>query len=377
MKLTTEQRVQKANIWLMRSTEYCLYSGVIMMGKIAIEDGQGITAYTNGRDVKYGRDFVDKLDDKELRALILHENLHKAFRHLTLWKGIHKQNPRVANMACDYVINLMIYDSDRDGTEVRLPAGGLLDERFRGMDSGTVFRILLEEGADGADGDALDEHGWGDGEALDEEQLAKDIDQALRQGKMLAGKMGGNIPREVDEALEPKVNWREALAEFISSFCTEKEESTWRRPSRRHVHNDVYMPSMYSESIGRLVVAIDTSGSISGDVISQFLGEVQGICTQVIPEAIDLLYWESTVVGHEKYERDQLDSVLSSTRPVGGGGTDVRELFTYIDERKIKPVAVVVLTDGETPYPESLEYPTLFGMLGNVIAPVGKTIKIN
>ena len=144
-KLTAEQRVQKAHIAMMNDPKYCLYSGIFMMGKTEVLDTGCPTAYTNGRDVKYGRKFVDKLSDPELKGLILHENLHKAFRHLTVWEDLHKQDHRRANMACDYVINLMIYDLDQSGINVKLPEGGLLDEQYRGMDAGTVFRLLKDK----------------------------------------------------------------------------------------------------------------------------------------------------------------------------------------------------------------------------------------
>jgi len=122
-KLTAEQRVQKSHVALMNNPKYCMYSGIFMLGKTEVRDDVP-TAGTDGRNTYYGRKFVDKLDERELKGLILHENLHKAFRHTTVWKHLYKENPRIANMACDYVINLMIVDSDTDGKEVKLPEGG-------------------------------------------------------------------------------------------------------------------------------------------------------------------------------------------------------------------------------------------------------------
>ena len=86
-KLTVEQRIQRAHVWLMKHPKYCLYSGIFMLGKVSVEDDLP-TAATNGRDVFYGREFSSKLPDEQLRAVILHENLHKAFRHLTTWKHL-------------------------------------------------------------------------------------------------------------------------------------------------------------------------------------------------------------------------------------------------------------------------------------------------
>lgn len=379
-KLTAEQRVQKAHVWLMKHPKYCLYSGVLMIGKTEVKDEGCPTAYTDGRNTAYGRKFVDKLSESDLKGLILHENLHKAFRHTTVWKHLYKEQAQLANMACDYVINLMIVDADDGANEVTLPEGGLLDEKYRGMDAGTVYRMLkkdAESGGGGGEG-GFDEHGWESAEGMspeEKEQLARDVDQALRQGAILAGKMKGNVPREIGDVLTPKVDWREALREFITSFCVDKDESTWRRPSRRWIGDDVYMPSLIGESVGRVVVAIDMSGSIGSDEVSQFLGEVRDICDRVKPEGIDLLYWDTEVCQHEKYEQDQLDNLLGSTKPRGGGGTNPQCIVDYMDEKKIKAECAIVLTDGYVPnWGDGWSCPTLWGITTDAVSGVGKTV---
>jgi predicted metal-dependent peptidase len=383
-KLTVEQRVQKAHVWLMGNADYCLYSGIIMLGKTEVNDTVP-TACTDGRNTQYGRKFCDKLNDKELRGLILHENLHKAFSHLTTWRNLWDKNPRLANMACDYVINLMIHDSDREGKNVKLPEGGLLDEKFRGMDANTVYKLLEQDPPDedegGGGGGGLDEHDWegANGMTADEkEQLARDIDQGLRQGALLAGKMKGNVPREITDALTPKVDWREALREFVTSFCQERDEATWRRPSRRWIGQDVYMPSMIGESVGRLAVCIDMSGSIGTEEVGQFLGEVKAICETVRPEGIDLLYWDTQVCQHETYEQSQLDQLVASTKPKGGGGTDPQCIPDYLLAKKLKPECAVILTDGYvSSWGEGWPCPTLWGITTkNLVAGVGKSVSV-
>ena len=397
--LTAEQRVQKAHVWLMKNPKYCLYSGIFMLGKVEVDDATP-TACTNGRDVKYGRAFVDKLTDSELRFVILHENLHKAFRHLTTWRHLYDKDHRLANMACDYVINLMIFDSDKDGREVSVPKiGCLLDEKYRGLDAGTVFRMLQEdppEGEGGGEGDkdgegegtgqgngqgGFDEHDWDGGREMSEsekESLARDIDQALRQGTLLAGKMSGNVPREVADALTPKVDWRAALREFVTSLCVDKDESTWRRPNRRWIGQDVYMPSLIGESVGRIVVGVDMSGSIGTEEIGQFLGEIKSICDSVKPEGIDLLYWDTAVCQHETYERDNLDSLLTSTKPAGGGGTDPRCIPEFIRDKRIKAECAVILTDGYVcSWGGDWPCPTLWGITtNNITSEIGSTVHV-
>lgn len=381
MDLTAEQRIQKAHIWLMKQPKYCLYSGIFMMGKTSVEDGLP-TAATDGYNTYYGREFTSTLNEKELRAVILHENLHKAFRHIVIWRHLYKDQPMLANCACDYVINLMIHDSDPEGKSVKLPSMALLEEKYRGMDAGTVFKLLkkdVQEGKNPFNGRSLDEHDWEKAKQLTPEEIEKvknEIEQALRQGKLLAGKMGVNVPREIGDILDAKVNWKDALRDFVTSFCQDKDESTWKKPSRRRIGEDIYMPSSFKETIGRVVIGIDMSGSIGPEDISQFLGEVKNICDDVKPEGIDLLYWDTDVCQHEKYEQAELNSLLQTTKPRGGGGTDVNCVFNYVDEKKIKAECVIVLTDGYTPFPESLKLPTIFAMTTDVISPVGINVRI-
>jgi predicted metal-dependent peptidase len=400
-KLSVEQRVQKDHVWLMKNPKYCLYSGILMIGVTEVKDDVP-TACTDGRNTYYGRAFMDKLSDKERRAVILHENLHKAFRHTTMWKHLYKEWPELANMACDYVINILIHDSDPSGTDVALPSSALLDFKFRGLDAGEVFRRLKKEAddngsirvktagdqvgkdipiVDGGVGEGFDQHDWDSAEGMtteEKEQLARDVDQALRQGAILAGKMSANVPREIAELTEAKVDWREALREFITSFCADKDESTWRRPSRRWIGEDVYMPSTIGETVGRVVVGIDMSGSIGPQEIGQFLGEVKKICETVRPDGIDLLYWDTAICQHEKYEQDQLENLLASTKPRGGGGTDPQCIPDFIKANNIKAECAIILTDGYvSSWGDGWTCPTLWGITTQEVSDIGKTVHIN
>ena len=82
------------------------------------------------------------------------------------------------------------------------------------------------------------------------------------------------------------------------------------------------MPSMIGEKVGHIVVAIDTSGSIGGKELDEFLAEVKGVAEEVNPEMVDLIYWDGSVAEHEKYEGAEVSNIVSSTKPKGGGGTD-------------------------------------------------------
>lgn len=352
--LTADQRLTKAVVSIMDNPKYVALSGVLMLGSKRIEPDEAKcpTAYTNGRDEVYGEKFVDELNDAELRFVVLHECYHKLYRHMTTWKHLFDKHAMAANMACDYVINLKISDENKDGFATPPNIGVCLDEKYRDWDSARVFNDLMKDAKECSGkgkGKPLDGHGWEEAQAMDAEEakkLERDIDAAIRQGALAAGKMGSGDDRSFADLLETKVNWREVLRDFVSSFCTGNDYSTWRRPNRRFVGAGHYLPSGVSESVGELVLAIDTSGSIGNRELGQFLGEVKAICETVKPERVRVLYWDTKVAREEVYEQGELASLIDSTKPAGGGGTMVECVPEYIAAKQLKPQAVVVLTDG-------------------------------
>ena len=382
-QLTAEQRIERIHVQLMKHPNFCLFSGLFMIGKVEVKDKTASgTAQTNGVDVVYDRAFVDNLNDKQLAFLILHENMHKAYRHLVVWQSLRKKNAKLANMACDYVINLQIRDYDPNNEMTYFPTDaqgnvlGLIDERFRGMDSAQVFKILEEDqqggGGQGEGKDSLDGHEWDEAQDMSDqskEEVAKEIEQALRQGSMLVGKMGGNVSREIGDMLVPKIDWREALRDFVKTAMQGKDKTTWKRLHKRYIASDLIMPSSYSEQVGGIAIGVDTSGSIGGEELNQFLSEVKSICDEVSPEQIDLLYWDTHVASRETYQGNELSNLVESTKPAGGGGTQPACVPKYMKKHDIRPECLIILTDGYIPYQDpsdwAIEAPVLWCIKGN------------
>lgn len=397
-----ERKLQKCKITLMRNQKFALLQGVMMVGRTYINDFIP-TACTNGRDESYGRKFVKDLPEKELAFVIAHEAGHKMYRHLSTWKKLHEEDARLANSAMDYVINLMLKDLDPSESVIAMPRFteavgkakkgdfmGLIDERFRGMNTKQVFDILKQEKQEGGDGegdegDGFDDHDWKAADELSDEEkkeLAREIDQAIRQGLIAhqkrVGSGAGGLDRELGDLLAPKVDWREVLREFVKATCNAKDTSSWRRVNRRFLSTGHYMPSMIGEKVGHLVVAIDTSGSIGGPELDEFLSEVKGIAEEVNPEVVDLIYWDGDVAAHEKYEGAEVSNIVSSTKPKGGGGTDPSCVSKYLKDEGIKPEAIIVLTDGYVPnWGDEWTAPIMWVISGgntSAVADHGKTI---
>ena len=407
VRLPAEKRIEVVHVSLMRDPKFALFAGLFMVGKISIVESEHYTASTNGRDAKYGRTFVDSLTDKELAFLIMHENMHKCYRHLTTWRKLWEVNAGIANNACDFVINIQLHDMDPQETCLAFPRDkttgqriGCFDERFRGMDAKQVFDILMEEGGDeGEDGDegdgpsggkdsdeggngtkrkgfgkfpTLDEHEWEDaksGMSEDEKkQLERDIDQVLRQGGIYAGKVGGNMPREIGELLKPKIDWRAVVQRFVRTSLKDRDSASWRKAHKNFLWQDVILPSILGKRMKWLVIGMDTSGSIQGQLLTDFLSEMNGCLASVGADRVDVIYWDAEVAGHETY-KGNTKNIVHQTNPKGGGGTDPDVVVDFMQEKRMTPDALIMLSDGHMHTNKqkwsAIKAPTLWCILGN------------
>ena len=390
-----EVRLKKAHIALMKHPETALYSGVMLMGKSEVSDDK-FTAYTDGVNKRYSKPFLETIDcEPKLRGLVLHENLHVALKQIPRGKDMFKEDSKIANMAADFVVNDIIANikgtiSGGNEAIVALPEGALYDPFFHNWNMREVYNYIRKENpqrgkgtgssSDGHEdgdeqnsspsqggkqnsnnkikangkeydmgGDGFDEHDWESFKDITPEELKElsdGIDKALREGGMLAGRMGAKMPRAIGELLEPKIDWRDALRDFVSSAMKGKDEFTWRKMNKRQMANDIYMPSMENETIGEVIVAIDTSGSIGGAELTEFATELASICDLVQPDAVRVLWWDTMVHGEQVFKADSYGQIASLLKPLGGGGTHVGSVATYINEKKLNAECVIVFTDG-------------------------------
>ena len=383
-RFTAQQRLERAHVRLMDIPELRFFGAISLYGDNTIGSDVTATAATDGINTYYNPEFVQTLDDKELLFVVLHEQMHKAYKHLIVWKHLVTKDALLANMSMDYVINLQLVDLQnktrgRYFTTPLLKEGEhkgephcLVDEAYRDMGTQQVFDILEQkntqsppedgdehnagEGGEGnpenskltAAGDTAsnnseeeeqyspeiqeleermcDDHNWGSGEeeksAEELEEIAEELDRAIRQAVQVAGDSAGEFAATIRELVEVNTPWEELLAEFIQASCKGDDRSTFQRFNRRLLGSGVYAPSTVGEAIGSIVVAVDTSASIGQDDIDRFLSEVQVIVEDVVPEKVHLLYWDTVVANHEIFDEDDYDSLTETTKPRGGGGTN-------------------------------------------------------
>jgi len=163
----------------------------------------------------------------------------------------------------------------------------------------------------------------------------------------------------------------------VTTVSAGRDSSTWSRPNRRWLAQDMYMPSPYSESVGPVVIGIDTSGSISPRDIAGFLAEIGSITQHVPPERIHLLYWDTKIAREETYMPGEYASLAQSTKPAGGGGTDPTCVKEFVQRMHTKPEFVLMLSDGYIfgDWP-NFNAPTMWAMTSDVTAHNATTIRI-
>lgn len=377
------------------------------------------TMATDGQHLAYGPKFVASLTPAELEGVLAHEVMHCALAHhcrrgsrdLKLW-----------NQAADYAINYLLVANG-----FTLPSGALLDSAFDNLSAEEIYGRLQQSalpspssnsdsqtsssgggsgtqdgsepgssppstnqptsGSDGQRGgadcdypgnfgavlDATDENGKPASEAeIQRQQQEWNIaaEQALHAAKS-CGLSPLGVERQLIESRESKQDWRSALREFVAA--RDPADYRWTPPNRRHVYVGLYLPSVQREGIGKLVLAVDTSGSIGDKELALFAGEITAIADQAQPESIVVLYCDAAVQSFQEFAPG--DAI--QLEPKGGGGTNFRPAFEWVEQEGIQPACLIYLTDLCCQrYPAEPEYPTLWVTNSRGSAPFGETIRI-
>lgn len=353
--IDVETRLKKAHIKLIKHPETCLYGGVILMGETSVVDNKAEcpTAYTDGYNKRYGREFMESLTDREIAGVVLHENLHVLLKHIPRHRDLWKENKRLANIAMDYVVNDIITEVGKKHPDlVQLPNGCFYDPMFTGWSVRRVYDYLKKEmdegGGSSRPNEAFDNHDGdavGDMEPSDIDKLSKSIDEAIHQGGILAGRFGAKIPRVIKDLMQPDIDWREVLQDFWTAHVRGADELTWRRFNKHRLADNYYLPSSINESVGEVILAIDTSGSISSVDIAKVASRVQELCDTLPPERVRILWWDTQVHGEQVFEGDY-SNIASLLKPMGCGGTRAGCVSDYIVKNNLSADCMVMFTDG-------------------------------
>lgn len=318
------------------------------------------TAATDGRNFYYNSRFIEMLRPKEIEFLFGHEVLHCVYDHFGR-RG--ERDPQIWNIANDFCVNADLIEH-KVGEKITTVAC-LFDPKYKGLSSEEIYDELMKNvkkiSLDDLVNQMLDEHldGEGEGEGKDgegkgrprlSEEERRQIRDEIKEAMLAAAQTvdgAGNIPagvrRMIKELTEPQLNWRELLRMNLES--TIKADYTWMRASRRGWHMDAVMPGQKPDEMIDIAVALDASGSISGDMLRDFLSEIQGIMDSFPAFRIHVVTFDTDTYNPQQYDSDNLDTICDYEVD-GGGGTDFDCVWNYFKEQEIVPRRLIMFTDG-------------------------------
>jgi len=425
-KLTAEEKLRKSRNTIYTNRGGCIMAPVLSMGQSSIV--QDIpTAATNGRDKFYSSAYFDSLEDiREVIGVDMHEGVHIFLRHMQRHPDLIKEDFALFNAAADYADNDFLYQIPGYGEWFVLPKGHLYDAKFHGWSVREIYDFLKngrdkdkpednqgqgdgqgDEQGDGQGNDngppsdctmpdgstgrevggkkykteTLDEHdpnGYNNMSEAEQEQHEKEITRAIHEASVLCGTQDMGMPRQLAQAQEREADWREVTQQFFQNQTRGRDELTRSRFNRKRLVDGLYMAAPYGERLGRVIIAADASGSIDDKALASWLNHIAMVADQCEPDAVEVLWWDSNVVGHQTIEGGY-KNLASVLKPVGGGGTNVSSVAKYIKDKKIDADCVIVLTDGwvESDIKWDIDMPTLWVVTERetFVPPSGQVVK--
>lgn len=363
---------QQAKDTLTRARTHLLFNhgffGALALRLRLAEDSSHKTMAVDGRTVFYNPDFVNSISFTLCQAVLAHEVMHCVFDHMGRQAA---RNPRRWNQATDYAINQILEDSGFD-----LEGTGLLNPAYKGMSADEIYNLLPPDDDDGSGtGDPMDQLLPGNGQSP-AQQNQQAVDWAIAAGQAAAaakqaGKLPGSLERFLDALPKAKVDWKAQLRRFINERS--KNDYSWAHPQRRFLARGLVLPGLYSESMGTCVAVSDDSGSVSNELLQALAAEIDAIASVAEPQRLIHISCDARINHVGEFGPGDKFQMVSK----GGGGTDFRPPFDYLEENGIKPSCLVYLTDGYGPFPEAAPaYPVLWVMTTDEVPPWGEHIKI-
>jgi predicted metal-dependent peptidase len=334
---------------------------LIMLNKVWRKDLPTAGVSKNGINFQLAinEDFWTSLSEMHQMGLLKHELLHIAFGHLTSFKSF--KNKRLANVAMDMEINQYI---DEDW----LPEGGIDINDYEDLNlerkagcryyydklnqfqdekdkNGSCGNNEMDELLDQvANGEVPDHSTWEEFEDLSEAEkklIEKQLQKVLSDAKEQTIKKRGNVPGEIEgvivieEIVAPKFDWRGYIRRFTGVSTKVFTKKIRRKENRRFSDN----PGLKIKMKQHMLLAIDTSGSVSDSELQEFMGEIHHIYKVGVD--VTMIQCDTSIRSIEPYKGKHEINVA------GRGGTEFDPVLDYYNANQKKYTSLVYFTDGE------------------------------
>ena len=333
-------------------------------------------AATDGKNILVNPDAFFKYELRERVFILGHEIVHNVYNDVDFLHRCRKSgtvpmsdgttlpfDEKAMQHAMDYRINALL----KEGDIGKAPKDCLLDDKIATSQDSVVdvYKKVYEDyeknGNLGKDGfDVVLIPGTSTGQspsAAAQNQQVWQIEVKTAQ-KLEEMKNKGNIPaglkRLFEEILNPQIPWIDKIRSIVSRK-TGSGTYTWRKPDRRFIVRDIYIPSRSGFGAGHIVVWGDTSGSMGDKELCHTMAELTSIMEDTRPERLTVIWCDAAIHRIDELESPsdmaQLTYDAAKDGVGGGGGTRVNPVFEWIDNLERKPEMFIGFTDGYVDFP--------------------------
>jgi predicted metal-dependent peptidase len=320
---------------------------------------------TTPKKFEYNDDFIDTLRDEQIAYTLTNCAMHYALDYK------HRQESRIQwlwKLAQDYAINSLLINNGMNA-----PKYINHDIRFDKISAEEIYNTLEDE-----IDDKQEEHDSVEHIHYEQEIVDKEVDKSIIDNNtqiLNKAKKYGDLPLGIEilipELNDSKIDWKNELYEVIEQSI--KFDYRLSPPNKRFLSMGVALPSL-GGSKAKIVIAIDSSGSIDNEQLRIFLSEVQGIMNQFENFEIDLITADVKV--HEHIILQPGD--ILEQKIIGGGGTNFENTFTYIQNNIHDITLFLYFTDGIGKFPkEESTFETIWVITNDKVkVPFGRCIQL-
>lgn len=365
------------------------FYGLLLMHMIYAVSEEIETACTDGVRITFGIDFLDSLSDSELDFVMMHEILHVVLQHC--FRG-DVEDPEAYNIAADIVVNSNIMlENGMKASSITLSKYGIAmhvapdGKEGHEYTAEQVYAMLPKnlnkkgnnkKGNNKSPGSAVgrakkeiskeqhqpvrvwDDHSrWG---KYEEDDTLRDVwvkrfeDAAeaikIRDPSNARGLLPAFAERILKELKKTQTDWWTILNDFIQE---EVVDYSFAPPDRRFDDSPFFLPDFNGKEdrVEDILFMIDTSGSMSDDMIAAAYSEVKGAIDQFNGKLKGWLgFFDAAIIKPQPFSDENEFKII---KPAGGGGTDFQIIFEYVFHHMSDklPASIIILSDGYAPFP--------------------------
>ncbi|MEA1917607.1 MAG: VWA-like domain-containing protein [Campylobacterota bacterium] len=326
----------------------------MLASRLKHEKSSTINSYaSNGVRFLYNEEFIESKTIDELHFILTNAVMHHILAHQQ--RKLNRKGP-LWQLATDFAINNIL---KKNG--LKIPDGVNYNREYRNMYAEEIYEHIKNEL--GAKSDAYDDASTLDSfikknnldgtmfkkvKSVDDEKAEDNWEYAASIAKEVANQKSSTplgLERLAKKISTNDIDWKFELYNAINRHM--RNNYAFMPPNKKHMYRGVALPSLTSDTLS-LIVAIDTSGSINEDLLGAFIGEFKSIMQNFPAVAIELLIADAKVHKHYSFQGgEEMDFAIK-----GGGGTDYRPTFDYIDMNLPMSSMLLYFTDGDGIFPK-------------------------